>query len=102
MTNSDGNQATENESVQQTPAVEPKPGENGSPSKNGHRPLGTSSGPPGRTEEYRECLEEVAAIVAGGTDPTVRLAQLAMVLSEAEDRGLISPGSSGGEGNVLE
>jgi hypothetical protein len=44
----------------------------------------------------------VAAIVAGGADPTVRLAQLAMVLSEAEDRGLIDPGRSGDRYSVSE
>ncbi|MCS4195132.1 hypothetical protein GGP50_003373 [Salinibacter ruber] len=101
MTNSEGNQATENESAQQIPAVDPRPGESSSPNGNGRCPP-EPSGPPDRIEEYRECLEEVAAIVAGGTDPTVRLAQLAMVLSEAEDRGLIAPDRSGDQGSVLE
>jgi hypothetical protein len=94
MTNSEGKQTPENESVQHSTDLQPQSGENGRPGENGHRHHDPAS-PATPIEEYRECLEEVAAIVAGSTDPTVRLAQLAMVLSEAEDRGLIDPGRSG-------
>ncbi|WP_118827516.1 hypothetical protein [Salinibacter ruber] len=95
MTNSEGKQTPEHESAHPATDLQPQPGKDRHPH---HDP----ASPPTPTEEYRECLEEVAAILANGTDPTVTLAQLAMVLSEAEDRGLISPGPSGGEGSVLE
>jgi len=94
MTNSEGDRTPENESAHPVTHLQHQPGENGRPGENGH-PHHDPSGSSTLTEEYRECLEEVAAILANGTDPTVTLAQLAMVLSAAEDRGLISPGPSG-------
>lgn len=101
MTNSEGKQTPENESAPLPTDLRPQPGESGRLGEHRHCHH-DPAGPSAPTEEYRECLAEVAAIVAGGADPTVRLAQLAMVLSEAEDRGLIDPGRSGDRYSVSE
>ena len=92
MTMSEGDRANENDRENEQVPKSPDPPAHTSGNE---RPQEGPPSPQSPTEEYQDCLEEVAAIVASDAEPTVALAQLAMVLSAAEDRGLISPGPSG-------
>lgn len=96
MTNSEGDRAndSDNDHAHDLPDSRAHVGGNGRPQKGPPKPQRSNEEYP-PNEEYQECLEEIAAIVASDADPTVTLAQLALVLSEAEDRGLISADSPG-------